>query len=220
MARRRRSRRIRRRPRRSRRSTRRPRRRFGRYKRRVGRPMSFIRSYEMAPISVTTGLTSFFGTLIFQLSSVPNSTEFTLLFDQYRILGAQVKWITPWNAVEKVNNAVQPQFPTFHSIIDLDDETPLTGIPEMEQYTSYRVQRYTGTIKRYLTPRVSVPTYRTGVTFGYGLGHKKFWLDCGYNDVPHYGLKFAITDIDNVGAETRQLGNIHVKLYLQFKNVR
>lgn len=86
----------------------------------------------------------------FKLSDLPNSTELTNLYDQYKIKSINLK-IVPNYAVNTVGGGVS--VPPVHSVLDFSDATALTGITDYMQYSTYKMTRGLSMHKRFLYPR-------------------------------------------------------------------
>ncbi len=120
----------------------------------------------------------------FKLSDVPNSTEFTTLYDQYRI--NWVDYIFTLKQTISGRNA-----PTIYYAEDHDsDAAPAVN----EVYSSQNVQVLQfGTDRVMLKMRVVPNTTRqvfNGVAAGYERSPPGTWIDCGSPGVPHYGFKY------------------------------
>ena len=120
---------------RRRRLTRRPRRMM---RRKPSRPLAkramkvhhFRRTFKASNISSTT--TGVLGGYSFSLDQLPNYTEFTNLFDQYRINKIVVKFIPNHNSSDV--SASTQVISNFNSVIDPTDATaPATGA-ELYEY--------------------------------------------------------------------------------------
>jgi len=163
----------------------------------------------------------------FKLEDCVNYTEFTNLYDQYKIVGVKLKLI-PYQtdattAAAPSSLAGQPSF-LIHSVIDYDDNTAVsasnTGADAMRQYPSYRCSniyaRHGKPWSRYLRPKIAREVYRTPVLTGYESA-KMPWLDSDYADVSAYGLKLLF-EVVSGGAAAQLMFKAEVTYYLRFKN--
>lgn len=167
--------------------------------------------------------------LKFGLADVVNSTEFTLLFDQYRITGVKVKmfpFYTETTTGAAVSATSAQTTILVHSIIDLDDASTPTatdaGISEIRQYASYRCHNLSqgkGYFARSIRPRMATPVYAAGAFSAYAQAPMKIWVDCQNPDAEYYGLK-CIFEANNSGANTVLYVKCETTYYLQLKNVR
>lgn len=151
------------------------------------------------------------GSLIFQLQNVPNSGEFTALFDQYKINGVKVVFMPRANSSEVGTNQGLIK---FFSAIDYDDNTAPTSINDLLQYENMKCTNTSKDHKRYLRPKIAREIYNSVTTTAYG--PTSGWIDCTNAAVPHYGIKYALQQLPS-GAQSM---DIKVTYYLAFKNVR
>lgn len=208
--------------RRSRRGLRRKYRRVRR--RRGGRRRSFARKtysfkraqkfeWRFTPDPTAPGDVPINQTLSFKLTDVVNSSEFTTLFDQYRINKVAVVLTPHGNSAELANL----NRPILYSRVDYDDVTGYANVNEMMESPNVRSSVGTSKHSVVLRPAVAVPLYQSGVTFAYGPKWKQ-WVDCSYPSVPHYGVKFYWDAAGTIS--TSQIYSVRITFYLSFRNVR
>jgi hypothetical protein len=149
---------------------------------------TFRRTYSIATLSANTGDTV--NAFYIALNNMPNYTEFTLLFDQYRILEA-VYTFTPYST-SSTSASPSTTFPgIIGSWIDYDDANLPANLQEGQQYESF--QRNTATVPfvRIVKPRSAVAAYSgTFTSYQNVYGH---WVDAASPAVQFYGLKTVIT---------------------------
>lgn len=172
---------------------------------------------------------------------VPNYTEFTALFDQYRIDGVDVSLSPGFNA----NNLADSGYvntgtgaytgaafweaygiPCIGAATDLDD-VGNTVITDLQQYDTFRYvklgQAGAPILVRKFRPRPAIQYYNTAISAAYGTGDNGPFIDCSSASCPHYGLKMAL-DAGNANrgpilTNIAQM-NIIVKLRVSMRNVR
>jgi len=155
--------------------------------------------------------------LKFSLSVLPNATEFTALFDAYRILQVTVLFL-PYQTM--CNNTTS--YPgEIHSVIDYDDNSTVASPDDLRQYRTY--QRYVCLEKftRTLSPAISQAVYTTLATTGYAQGargSKAPWIDSASPTVPWYGLKFITSNTQPTSAQLTYI--VEANYVLQFRNPR
>lgn len=177
-----------------------------------------------------------YGTFSYQflLEEMHNYTEFTNLFDQYRLNWFKIT-MTPMATGALTSDAVNGATARigyvnagFHWVTDYDDTTEPAassdGIDVLMQYPNYRTKRLVGgkpiviTVKK---PAILKDVY-AGVTTAYEVDRKKIWLDIAYTDAVHYGIK-GIVEVGPCGGGTEEIMipfRVSVKTSLSFKNVR
>lgn len=159
-----------------------------------------------------SGSTSFdtFGGIYFRLQDMPNVSEFTNLFDMYRIDKVTIKFMPRANSAEAGTN--QGLVKLF-TVIDKDDITTPTSIAELLQYETCKVTPMSRVVTRTFKPLFAREAFQGGVTSAYTPGSG--WIDCSNPLVQHYGIKWGMQQLP-AGAQTCDL---HIKYHLSFKNV-
>lgn len=173
--------------------------------------------------SVTGGgiPTNIAGAYQFNLVQLPNVSEFGNLYDQYKITGAQLKFVPGINEsiltpLSGVTNALS--FNRFHSVIDYDDNTTPPDENTLLQYGSLKSTMGNRTHTRFIKPKVLQEIYRSAVATAYRpIGSQ--WLDMAYTDVPHYGIKVWCS-APNSSVACSITYNVYLTLYFQCKNTR
>lgn len=184
----------------------------------------FVRwSSEETPIQVSCN----FGSsgvsplgLNFRLNDVVNPTEFTTLYDQYKIKGVKIYFdYSPDVAGQGGSgNSLIAYYPKLWMKRDYDDSgTPtLTQMTESNQTRCLRFNANRTTLSTFLRPSCLQELYQSSVSTAFSPLWRQ-WIDCGNPSVPHYGLKLLAQGLPstNLGAIS-----VRVKYYLAFKNVR
>jgi len=119
---------------------------------------------------------------VFNLSQVPNSTDFTNLFDMYRITKIQIDWVPEYTQLSDaapLSNAVNVR---FNSAIDLTNFLAPTSVNEVLEFQQLAS---TGITKPH--QRAWQPTFLMG-----GLVPCTCWLPTTSPTERHYGLKIGV----------------------------
>lgn len=149
------------------------------------------------------------GALIGQLSQVPGYTEFTSLFDQYKIMGLRFRLSPRANSAEVgTNQGIVKVF----TAIDYDGGTAPTVIADILQNESLKISKSTRDVVRYFKPRFNATT---SALVGTGNMNTRGWLDCSNATVAHNSLQFVIQQLP-AGVQS---WDVYVTYYLAFKNV-
>lgn len=166
----------------------------------------FKRTVQFEPITIND--TQQFGALKFQLNQLPNYTEFTALFDVYRVSAIKIKFVPDYGTGSLNPLTTNVLFGCFHTAIDRNDDTPVGSLDELLQYDTYKQTRLTSYHSRYFKPMTKI----TDASF------KKKWYDTSDDDEAYYGIKY-VADGTNISGGT--LGNLtpYVTFYFQCKNV-
>lgn len=147
----------------------------------------------------------------FSLNDVPNYTEFTSLYDMYKINAVKVSFIPQQDAnvsLSPVNNAIANA--RFFSAIDYNDATAPTTVDELREYKS---AKWT-TILRTHTRYIHKPKILDGS--GYSISP---WMATTSPSTNYYGLKVAVEDTQAT-ITTGFIYKIECKFYMSFKQVK
>jgi hypothetical protein len=147
----------------------------------------------------------------FSLDQIPSYTEFTALFDQYRIDKIELCFIPVANAVAPTGST-QGQLTT---VIDYDDATVLATEAGAFNYESAQVVPVWQIHKRVLKPRIAMAGYAGAFSSYVNIGNQ--WIDSASPSVQHYGLKAIVGPAS--GALVMSW-DIIVKYYFSCRNTR
>lgn len=161
----------------------------------------------------------------YALSDLPNYTEFTNLFDSYRIMAIKIKFIYTSNvtgqgsATGPINPAVV--LPICYTVVDHDDSVALTSQTDYEQYESCKVSRLDKPFTRYFKPCTTMMVYKDAVSTGYGISRRSQWMDCSQPGVPYYGFKMGIDPVQyTTGGTILGYLTMITKYYIQCTGTR
>lgn len=151
------------------------------------------------------------------LSQLPNYTEFTNLFEQYRINGIKLDFIPKSTSFEANTSASVAIMPRLYTIIDKDGNAQTSSETAMQQYGNARLIRdpskpFSIYIKK---PCVQFGTANT-ITIVGGAPKASPWLDCDNFNVQHWGC--AIGGIMPTGTGSVSF-SVVATYYMQFKHV-
>lgn len=138
--------------------------------------------------------------IVIKLSDIINFSSYTTLWDQYRIDQVIIKFIPVQSEAvfRPYDDTTNPGFsvseiPRLTTVIDRDDSTVANTFNEIFQRPQSRTRKATKPIVYKFVPNRLIEVYRSSLTTGYRVDNEsKSYLDCGYSDVPHYGIKFAL----------------------------
>lgn len=187
---------------------------------RMGKTHMFKRVVKAPPITLSWNAPTYWS-YAFKFNDLQNYHKFQSLYDLFRVNKLKVMIVPNFTGLDGGNipvstetwhqgnaglNATGPfkqvywldGAPNIHSVVDYDSISLIDNIPDLMQYSTYRMTRGTRMHSRYWTPAVIMGTEsecdpdgtvaRTPTT-------QKFrpWLDTATGVcVPHYGLKLAI----------------------------
>lgn len=164
------------------------------------------------------GVQMYCGGTLFYTAQLPNSSEFTSLYDQYRIDYVEMQPIFS-NNISNVTTAALT-LPIMYVCKDYDDSND-AGIADIQQYNNHRffqVQQIGSVVK--VKPNVDVAVYQSAVLTGYARG-KSMFIDTSSGQVPHYGIKLAMEPMV-VPASTTLIGyfTFNFKYHLTMQNTK
>lgn len=159
----------------------------------------------------------------FALSQLPNVSDFTTLFDQYKLTGVKMT-LTPAcseGILSPLTGTAQPLgFSRVHTVIDYDDSAAPTSEDQLLEYGSHKSTAPFQIHSRYIKPKILQEVYRSSLTTAYSPKSNQY-LDTSYTDVPHLGMKLWIS-APNTNAGTAQsiTYKVYQTMYFTCKNVR
>lgn len=156
----------------------------------------------------------------FQFQDITNNSEFTQLFDRYKLYGVSFK-IFPYTNDPNTGSAsaVGGINVLIHSAYDKDDSSPPTaneaGIDVLRQYPSYRVQNMAGKrcFKKFIKLSSLTSEVNSAGTYQGNRVVKAGWTDCANITVPHYGLKMIMEFFSSSNVEVHYAMKFEIKYY-------
>lgn len=155
-------------------------------------------------------------TFKFRLADVPDATDFTTLFDQYRFVAVRIVFRPRFN-MATVTTITVASFPRLTSVIDYDDDNALGTLNEARQYQSVKETRFDEDHVRFIKPRMAMAGLDTG--FNSVVNVRPQWIDCASTSTYHYAIK-CIIDAGVSGQTALQSWSVDLEYYLEFKQVR
>lgn len=174
----------------------------------------FKRSVQLTDINAPAGVAPSFGAYTINLNQLPNTTEFSNLFDSYRINKAVFKFIPNHNSSEY--GTTVPPIGNFFTVIDYNDATAPAALADMMEYSTCKIRQGSRIITRVFTP-ASLDVVSAGAGTASVNPKWKQWLSCTSLDVNHYGLKWAL---DWNGTATSVTYKVYMTLYFSCKSVK
>jgi len=144
------------------------------------------------------------GAITFALNNLTGYTSITSLFDQYRIVGVNIKFV-PSQLVYTA--AAQP----IYTVLDYDDATPVV-VSSLSQYDTLKISPASAYFERSLKPRTAVAAY-SGAFTSFG-NVTNMWFDSGSPGVQYYGVKYGILASANAPSWS-YIARIHIQARAQ-----
>jgi len=132
------------------------------------------------------------------LINVPNYTEFTALFDYYRIRGVHIKMIYTNNVANTssaVGTAQSIALPTVQCMYDYDDANAPTTEGELLQRPGVKLLTMgtNGPLNLSVVPKYANQILTDAGVQPAGIGKASDWLDGNFPGIPHFGYKMWLT---------------------------
>lgn len=147
----------------------------------------------------------------FSLSDVPDVTDFTKLYDMYKLNCVKISFIPQMDtnvSLGSLNNPVASA--RFFSAIDYNDGTAPLNVDELRQYSTCKMTPILRKHKRVI--------YKPKIldTSGYSTSP---WMSTSYNTADYYGLKVAIEPMLST-TTTSMTYSVECVYYMSFKKVK
>lgn len=163
---------------------------------------------------------------------LPNAAELVALYDQYVIEKVELSlWTgntmsqtgTIDTGVGTLQNYYAHPLPLIGWAPDMDDATN-TSITQLQQYSQYKCKQLGAStpLRTSVVPCCADTIYRPGATSAYARAPKQA-INCSYQDVPHYGVKFAIDGFQAGNAAALQVDtyiSLQAKYHLKMMSTR
>jgi hypothetical protein len=152
---------------------------------------------------------------------MPNYTDFTSLFEQYRITNVELQLFFNRNSDSTATGGAT--LPLVAFVKDYVNATPLTALSDALQYQNVELKQFGNTrgespaVKLSLKPRVAVEVNDYGV-FPAAVAAENQWYDSHYPDLPFYAVK-GWYDNQTVGAGGASVGTVslYAKVTYEFR---
>ena len=174
-------------------------------------------SFYLNAVAVSTGSLTY-------NANVSNATEFTALFDQWRIAKVVVKYVYS-NNTSTTASAVT-NMPLLYVCNDNDNANVVANREEIQERPDHKLWQLGtnggGDNIRTMTcyPCAAVGTYGSGFFNSFGQGSRNMWLDCASTSIQLYGQKAFWPNFRT--ASTTDIGDLMViyDIYYEFKGVQ
>jgi len=155
-------------------------------------------------------LTNIYFGFNFQVSAMGQITALQSLFDQYRIVKVEAM-VYPETNLVAAGSGNTPG--VLHSVIDYDDNTPLTTEQQALDYQNCMTSMACDGHHRSWKPHCAIAAYQGALTAFANV--ESPWIDAAYPNVQHYGLKTV-----NTIASVASPYVVYVTLYTEWRNLR
>lgn len=135
------------------------------------------------------------GTINFQFDMLPGFSDFTTLYDKYKVHGYSVKWVPLQNVATPASAS---SLPTITFCTDQDDSTIPTDDLDLRQRANCKIRRLDKPVGLYVRPKI-LQDVQTSTGTGAVVTSPKY-LDLSDTNVQHRGVKFWIDGMDLLGS--------------------
>lgn len=164
------------------------------------------------------------GYIVFDLANCIGHGNYCSIFDYYRINWVEVVFQPVLSTVvnrpfdDSTTPSLNQAVPHLITAIDRDDATNPVSYVAMQDRGQVKVAKATNRIYWKFTPNRLTEVYRSTTSTGYKIDRDtKSYLDCGYDDIPHYGMKFVMEAASPARAFVYE---IQIKYNVSFKGKR
>ena len=180
----------------------------------------FKRYYVIGDVFKGSGSSPYLQGFDFSLNDLPNYSEFTALYDSYKICAVKV-WFVPGCTTGNIDVSTgapvsaQINFASARcfSAIDYNDSSAPSTINEIREYANCKMSPMVKGHKRYFKPR------QIDSSNAYNLP-RNIWVDSSVPNRVYYGLKFGIDFNSYNFLTTTQIGKLEACIYFKCKSVR
>lgn len=180
----------------------------------------FKRMYSVGDVFKTASSTPYLNAFDFSLQDLPAYSEFTALFDFYKICAVKFIFVPGWTQSEVNVNTGAPVSAQINlgaarcfSAIDYNDSSSPSTINEIREYGNCKWSPMVKGHKRYFKPRAMDSSNSYNI-------NKNTWIDTSLPNKPYYGIKFGIDFNSYSFLSTTNIGKIEAVIYFKCKSVR
>lgn len=150
--------------------------------------------------------------IYFYLAQLSNYTEFTALFDQYKITGIRVQLLPQQNVNQTTSGAITT--PTIMTCIDYNSVNIPAQSSDVLEFQNSQVTTYDQKVDRYFRPKIAVASY-SGTFASYS--SVDTWVDTNSPNVQYYGFRAWIPPVNTTAIAGWR---IYVTYYLSFRMIQ
>lgn len=181
-----------------------------RYSKRGQKLYLFKRFCDFGTFTISN-TTQTFSAFNFSLDDLPNVTEFTSLYDMYKINCVKITFIPQMNTSVSIGSINNPNASArFFSAIDYNDGTAPTSVDDLRQYQSAKYTPILRQHKRVIFKPKILDSSNYSVSP---------WLSTASPSSNYFGLKVAVEAMDSTSTLSMQY-KVECKYYMSFKQVK
>jgi len=182
-----------------------------RYNKRGQKQFLYTRFTDAFGLAQVTSISPYLAGYSFSLNDLPNYTEFTALYDMYKINAVKISFIPQMTeniSLSTVNNPIANA--RFFSAIDKNDATAPVSLNELREYKTAKWTKLLKTHTRYIHKPMILDSSSYSISP---------WVSTASPSTNYYGIKVGIEQMEAT-VSTIFVYKIEAKFYLSFKNVK
>lgn len=147
----------------------------------------------------------------FSLSDLPSATDFTNLYDQYKINCVKIRFLPQQTQSISIGSINNPRANTrFFSAIDYNDGNPPTSVDELRQYQTCK---YTPCLRQHKRVIFKPKILDTN---GFSISP---WMSTATPNANYFGIKIAVEPMESTSTLTMTY-TVECTYYMSFKQVK
>lgn len=165
-------------------------------------------------------LTNTYLALEFQLGDLAGYTEFTTLYDSWRLKKVNLRFIPRMNSFGQADYAATfTACPNLITAIDTDDSATPTSLDDLLQYANHKIHPWYKQFSVSFAPKVATAVYGGATFSAYAQGSP--WIDsASATTAIYYGLKLGTTGYAATNNGNAASWDIFVTYHIECKGVR
>lgn len=165
---------------------------------------------------VLTGCYQFGWSHYFSLNNITTTSDFTSLFDRYKIVGVKYRIYYHQNSADVSGGQLLPM---IQYSIDNDDAAAPSSIASITSRGDCKTKILGGQqyISLYIRPKVATTAFQSGVSSAYAVDKAK-WINSAYPNVEHYGIKVWCNNVFLNSTNTNHAFSIEPVYYLAMRD--
>lgn len=177
--------------------------------------------FETFTVNYNGGTVNTFDAFDFKLNTLPSYTEFTNLYDSYRITKIKMHWLPRMNIFSfDAYTATSTESPQLLTVVDTDDSTVPSSLDELLERETMRVHHFSKPFTITFKPKFSLAAWGGTLFTSYAEGGANQWIDVLSPGVPYFGVKVGTTTYSTNNSGENPVWDIITTYYLEFKKVR
>lgn len=179
--------------------------------RRSGQKIHVFKRHVDRGVEIIDAVTGLSYGVNFSLNDVPGSSEFTSLYDMYKINAVKITFIPQMTEIVNSTGSGNPFNSRIISAIDKNDDTAPITADELRQFKTCKVTNITRQHRRYI--------YKPQIldSSSYSISP---WMSTASPGTNYYGLKLWAEPTGITGISTVFQLRIECVYYMSFKNVK